>query len=200
MVINESELEFVFNEGVNAIKFDDTEFYRKSFNRLPGAKGVDIIAHSNNEIQLIEVKNCTGHEPENRWRINVNNSKLTNAPRELDVENRNSLDIEVAQKVAMTISCLFGSWTNSEINDTAAILANMGKSMNQKSLLSDRKSLVVLLILEGDFGGEGEPKSRSKKMIMGRIKSSIADKLKWLKCRVEVVDSNTNRNHLFSIQ
>ena len=52
MVINESELEFVFNEGVNAIKFDDTEFYRKSFNRLPGAKGVDIIAHSNNEIQM----------------------------------------------------------------------------------------------------------------------------------------------------
>ena len=197
MVICESEMEFEFFEGVTAIKFDDTDFYRKSFNRLPGGKGVDIIAFTDDEIQLIEVKNCAGAETENRWRISVNNSNIDSAPRELDVENRNSVDIEVAKKVATTITCLYGAWTKSQMSEMALELVDYGKNMNQKSLLSDRKSLVVLLVLEGDFGRYYS--TRSKKMIMDRIKSSIDAKLKWLKCRVEVVDSNTNRNHLFSI-
>lgn len=197
MVINESNMEFRFYEGVNAIKFDDTEFYRKAFNRLPGGKGVDIIAYSDDEIQLIEVKNCTGNEVENRWRISVDNRNIASAPRDLDVENRNSVDIEVVKKVASTISCLYGAWTESQMSEKAKELANFGKNMNQKSMLGDKKSLVVLLVLEGDFGSYST--SRSKKMIMSGIKNSIDSKLKWLKCRVEVVDSDTNRNHLFSI-
>ena len=42
MVLTEGELQFTF-PGEKAIKFDDTEFYRKRFNKLSGAKGVDFI-------------------------------------------------------------------------------------------------------------------------------------------------------------
>lgn len=83
------------------------------------------------------------------------------------------------------------------MSEKAKELVDFGKNMNQKSMLGDKKSLVVLLVLEGDFGSYSV--SRSKKMIMNGIKNSIDSKLKWLKCRVEVVDSDTNRNHLFSI-
>ena len=80
MEINESNLTFSFADGTTVIKFDNTDFYRKVFNKLPGSKGVDIIADSNDMLQLIEIKNCTGHESENRWRISIDNSKLSSAP------------------------------------------------------------------------------------------------------------------------
>ena len=38
------------------------------FNQMPGAKGVDIVADSDEIIHFIEIKNCLGHERENRWR------------------------------------------------------------------------------------------------------------------------------------
>lgn len=47
MEINESNLTFSFADGTTVIKFDNTDFYRKVFNKLPGSKGVDIIAASN---------------------------------------------------------------------------------------------------------------------------------------------------------
>lgn len=56
MEINESNLTFSFADGTTVIKFDNTDFYRKVFNKLPGSKGVDIIADSNDMLQLIEIK------------------------------------------------------------------------------------------------------------------------------------------------
>ena len=60
MAIREGSLCFSFVEGVSAIKFYDGEFYRKFFNQLPGAKGVDILADSKTDLQFIEIKNCRG--------------------------------------------------------------------------------------------------------------------------------------------
>ncbi len=39
----ESRLKFGFSEECTVIKFDETSFYRKFFNKLPEAKGVDFI-------------------------------------------------------------------------------------------------------------------------------------------------------------
>ena len=111
MNIEESNLTFVFPRDITVSKFDDGKFYRKSFGKMPGGKGVDIIADSGDMLQLIEIKNCKGHEQENRWRTSVDNSKVTSAPATLDVKDRDSLDIEVAKKVASTIACLYGAWT-----------------------------------------------------------------------------------------
>lgn len=101
MVIEESNLTFEFDNETQAIKFDDTEFSRKSFNKMPCSKGVDILSNSKDIIQFIEIKNCTCHEVENMWRTSVNNSNLKAAPHDLDVDDRDSLDIEVTKIVLL---------------------------------------------------------------------------------------------------
>lgn len=59
MVIKEeSGLKFGFPDGDSVVKFDDTKFYRNSFNALPESKGVDFISTGQDAISFIEVKNC----------------------------------------------------------------------------------------------------------------------------------------------
>lgn len=55
-VKEESGLKFAFPEKSTVIKFDDTQFYREFFNKLPESKGVDFISVDKNEIAFIEVK------------------------------------------------------------------------------------------------------------------------------------------------
>lgn len=189
MEINESSLTFTFNEGINAIKFDDTRFYREDFNNLPGGKGVDILAASASSdiIQLIEIKNCTGHESENAWRIGVNNRSRSNMPNGLDEYDRDSLDIEVSKKVAMTISCIYGAWSLRGRVDRASEIEEYWGDFNSPKIPNLKRKIYVSLFLEGEFGS----KTRSKKMIMKRIQESLNKKLQWLNCKVTVVDSNT---------
>lgn len=199
MVIEESSLKFKFPEETRAIKFDDTEFYRREFNKLPQGKGVDIIADAPDLIQLIEIKNCKAHEIENMWRTSTNNSKLSSAPHTLDISDRDSLDIEVAKKVSSTISCLYGAWTKSERDAKAQKLIPFWEGINTLRISRDRKQVVVLLFLEGDFG-VNTSQSRSKRMIMQRIQESLSQKLEWLNCRVVVVDSDTYKKRYFEVE
>ena len=97
-IIEESGLKFQFPKNDTVIKFDDTKFYRDYFNKLPEAKGVDFISVDKNKIAFIEVKNCTGDEGNCRWRIAPNNQKRNTTHTSVNVEGRDSLDIEVAQK------------------------------------------------------------------------------------------------------
>lgn len=197
--IEESGLHFIFEEGVQAVKFDNRLFYRNDFNKMPFSKGVDILADSREAIQMIEIKNCTGHEVENMWRTSVDNSKISSAPQGLDVENRDSLDIEVARKVASTITCLYRAWSKSERSERAAELATFWKGLCAPGILKDKKKLLVILFLEGDFS-KGCPKTRSKKMMMKRIQDSINAKLAWLNCQVSVVDSDTYKERWFMME
>lgn len=162
MVIEESDLTFKFPESCQVVKFDDTDFYRRKFNKLPEAKGVDIISNSEEAIQFIEIKNCIGHEPENIWRTSINNSKIESAPRALDVENRDSLDIEVAKKVAATIACLYGAWTEGKRTEKAEFLDAFWKGLTDSGIPRDKKKIMVILFLEGKFYVNG-PQSRTKK-------------------------------------
>ena len=198
MTIDESNLTFEFDENTQAIKFDDTEFYRKYFNKMPGSKGVDILANSEEGIQFIEIKNCTGTERENIWRTSVNNSKIDAAPRELDVENRDSLDVEVSKKVAATISCLYGAHTKMEQSENALQMNEYWKELVDTKILKDKKQLLVILYFEGDFDLY-LPKSRSKKMVMDRLQGSIKSQLSWLKCKVMVVDKKTYSERYFKV-
>lgn len=198
MNIEESNLTFTFPERMIVSKFDDTKFYRESYNRQPNCKGVDIIADSDEMLQLIEVKNCTGHEVENAWRTSANNSKLTSAPLTLDVEDRDSLDIELAKKVASTIACLYGAWTKAPQSTAAQELSQLwGKVCSDKIPVSG-KTIMVILFLEGNFDNP-KSKTRSKKMIMKRLQESVNVKLSWLNCRVSVVDSTTYNPKCFAV-
>lgn len=102
-------MKFGFPEKSMVIKFDDTLFYRNYFNKFPGSKGVDFVSVSSNMIAFIEVKNCSGDEGNCRWRIAPDNKKKETASTTLDLAGRDSLDIEVTQKVAMTIASMIGA-------------------------------------------------------------------------------------------
>lgn len=194
--ISESGLTFNFQNVHDAVKFDDNLFYREYFNMLPGSKGVDIIAESSDWIQLIEVKNCSGHEEENMWRTHINNTKIASAPHNLNVEHRESLDIEVAKKVAMTLTCVYGAWNKQEFTDKTKELEFVWKGLSSQKLLTHKKKMYVILILEGKFQASAV---RGKKMIMKSLQESIEKKLKWLDCRVSVVDSETYNHNLFKM-
>ncbi len=198
-VIDEGMLKFSFDESTKAIKFDESVFYRKRFNSFPGSKGIDILAESEEMIQFIEIKDCRGHESENVWRTSVNNSKIESAPRELDVENRNSLDIEVVKKVTTSIACLYGAWTESQHTESSIELAGFWGNLNSPKIPKDKKKLWVILFLEGNFGVNC-PASRTKPMIMKRLRESIEKKLKWLNCQVLVVDSDTYKGKFFKVE
>ena len=105
----ESRLSFEFPEDTKVIKFDETDFYRSSFNAFPNSKGMDFITVSKDNISFIEVKNCLGDEGNCRWRIFPNNQKKETSRTDLDVEERDSLDIAVPQKLVMPLGALTGA-------------------------------------------------------------------------------------------
>lgn len=183
----ESGLKFEFPDGSTPIKFDDTKYYRNLFNALPGAKGVDFITSGKDSIAFIEVKNCTGDEGNCRWRIFPNNQKRETSSTQVDVTGRDSLDIEVSQKVAMTLAALVGAKSYGERNESIAELKNVINAVFSEDFAKVTKKKYVILFLEGNFGGH----TRSKKMIMENLQRSINAKMKWLDCRVSVVDSST---------
>ena len=56
--------------------------------------------------------------------------------------------------------------------------------------------LLYTSFLEGNFYFE----TRSKKMIMERLQTSIRKKLSWLNCSVSVTDSSTYKKKFFTIR
>ena len=191
----ESGLKFRFPKNDTVIKFDDTKFYRDYFNKLPGAKGVDFISVNKDQIAFIEVKNCTGDEGNCRWRIEPNNKKRDTAHTSVAVEGRDSLDIEVAQKTAMTLAALVGAKSFGNTKECMDELRETIQFILRDSFSDDSKKKYVILFLEGDFGG----KTRSKKMIMKALQDSMNKKLQWVNCRVSVVDSHTYDPGIFQI-
>lgn len=191
----ESGLKFQFPEDDTVIKFDDTKFYRDYFNKLPEAKGVDFISVTKDKIAFIEVKNCTGDEGNCRWRIAPNNQKRNTTHTSVDVEGRDSLDIEVAQKTAMTVAALIGAKSFGNTKDCLNELKEYIQFLSGNSFSDDLKKKYVILFLEGDFGG----RTRTKKMIMKALQDSMNKKLQWINCRVSVVDSHTYDPKIFQI-
>ena len=109
-------------------------------------------------------------------------SQIRISPRDLDAESRNSLDIEVAQKVASTITYFYGARTESQHTESGFELSVLWEKLISSQIPKDKKQLLVILFLEGNFGENG-PKGRTKTMVMKRIQESIKKKLAWLNCR-----------------
>ena len=194
-VREESGIKFRFPEHDVVIKFDDTKFYRDYFNKLPEAKGVDFISVDKEKIAFIEVKNCVGDEGNCRWRIAPNNQKRNATHTSVNVEGRDSLDIEVAQKTAMTLAALTGAKSFGDTKECVVELKEYTQFLARDAFSDDSKRKYVILFLEGDFGS----KTRSKKTIMKILQDSMNRKLQWLNCRVSVVDSDTYDPKIFEI-
>lgn len=191
----ESGLKFLFPQNDTVVKFDDTKFYRDYFNKLPEAKGVDFISVDKDKIAFIEVKNCAGDESNCRWRIVPNNQKKNTTHTVVNVEGRDSLDIEVAQKTAMTVAALTGAKSFGDTKDCLEELKEYIQFLSSDRFSDDSKKKYVILFLEGDFGS----RTRSKKMIMKELQDSMNKKLQWINCRVSVVDSDTYNPKIFRI-
>lgn len=181
----ESNLAFDFSEDQVVSKFDDEAFYRDLFNAMPGGKAVDFLAASGERYVFLEVKNCAGDEANNRWRIDPDNRKRDTVPGATNVAGRDSLDIEVAQKVAMTISALFGAYTCPTPRAKAEECTRLAGLLFDGCVRSGRRRLIVILLLDGEFGCY----TRSDNMIRMQLQKSIARKLKWLNCTVLVTES-----------
>lgn len=186
MEIKEGSLTFVFDEQTTAVKFDETDFYKKFFIHQPGGKGVDIIANNQKYTLLIEIKNCLGFEDKNK--------KRTHTVR-IETDGDETFDVEIPKKVSSTLACLYGSWTKHMGCSAAKELEPQYLAALHKSIPTDQKKIFVILFLEGNF----ECDSRSKKSIMKRIGESIETKLCWLNCKVQVVDSNTYGKKHFEV-
>ena len=184
ITLDESGLRFVFDG--DAVKFDETAYYRNYAKNQPEGKGVDFIALSQSGIQMIEVKNCRGHEFENRWRIGPNNSSRQKRLPGQDETDRDSVDIEVAKKIASSLACLYGAWTKAPRSNSTEELAKLWVNITDPRLPTDQKQLQVILFLEGNFGCQTRPKTA----IMKRLQESIQKKLSWLNCKVSVIDSD----------
>ncbi len=191
----ESKMKFGFPDENETVKFDDTKFYRKFFDKFSGAKGVDFISVGKESMAFVEIKNCLGDEGNCRWRIYPNNQKKTTTHTKHDVEGRDSLDIEVPQKVAMTLAALAGARSFGVEKTSSEELKNITDFVFSEDLSDGVKKKYVILFLEGDFGGH----TRSKKAIMSELQRSMNVKMKWLNCKVSVVDSDTYNRKIFQV-
>lgn len=191
----ESGLKFGFPDGSSVIKFDDTKYYRNLFNSLPESKGVDFISVEKGSISFIEVKNCLGDEGNCRWRIVPDNRKRTTTSTKVAIHGRDSLDIEVSQKVAMTLAALVGARSFGETKPSTEELEEIVKTVFSKDFINSKKKKYIILFLEGNFGSH----TRTKKMIMSDLQKSINTKMRWMNCRVSVVDSDTYNKKIFQL-
>lgn len=192
----ESGLKFIFEDESQPIKYDDCDFYRNFVTQLPAAKGVDFISIQEGRLVFTEVKNCKGHESDNNWRICPNNGKRNTSHTNVRINGRDSLDIEVSEKVAMTICGLIGAYTKTSGTGAAERLLRYTEVLVSSAVKSGSKQLLIILFLEGDFGCETRPKSA----IMRELERSIKKKLAWLNCLVSVVDSSTYRKKIFDVE
>ena len=181
----ESNIDFKFDDKFTAIKFDDTRLYNKFKDNISNGKGVDFIAYSNDKIILMEVKNCLGHESDNKWRIKLGTKKNTDGTIE------DCFDLEVAKKVSCTLSCLTGAGTFDEHNRDDE-QEQFTKIM--KMLIDHNHQIEIVLFLEGNF----ESRVSSKKTIMGEIQKRLKNHFKgwfnYTNCRV--IDSSVANNDL----
>lgn len=180
----EGDIDFQFPTSYATLKFDDTSFYRNHFNKLPYAKGVDFLIINCDEIIFLEVKDFYGEEGHCRWKIRPDKHKYGTNNERLD-----SVDIEVAEKVAMTLACLAGAVTKRNLQTP---LENAEKVISM--LLRHKIPAVrVILFLEGNFASS----SKTSKMIMKDLQVSIQKKLSWLECKVIVENLSTQMGKYF---
>lgn len=190
----ESNILFTFPDNYHVIKFDESSFYRSFFNYLPGGKGVDFIVDTDSSILLIEVKNCRNHERENRKRTRT---RGTNRTANAETAVSDFFEDEIPAKIAMSLSCLIGAYTKRQNTPCAQELDPYFQAIISDGIANPQKDIVIIFVLEGDFGC----RTRTKGMIMDRIQDNIRKALKWLSVKkVHVVDTNTYRGRDFTME
>ena len=194
--LQEKEQLFMFEDDCIAIKYDDGDFYKNFRSVLYGGKGVDFVVGTGSCIELIEVKDFRVKPKENSWRVYPKDKK-----RNADIvgDYKHSLDIEVAQKVAMTIACMYGWWgrKGDAIQSDDLGILEIWSRMNSEAVLKNHLQIVVILHVDGIRTS----RTRSEKMILQNLRIALKNNLQWLKCFVVVQNNEqANKNTYYSVR
>lgn len=95
----------------------------------------------------------------------------------------------------MTLAALAGARSFGDKKSSLDELKEIITTVFSEDFADDTKTKYVILFLEGNFGGY----TRTKKMIMENLQRSMNTKMRWLNCRVSVVDSATYNKDIFQI-
>jgi hypothetical protein len=166
--INERALSFTFSSPwKQAVKWDDTEFYRKRVQKLEGTDAVDIVAQEDDKLLFVEVKDY-------RW--------PTTTPDRFGVD----LAQKIAEKVRDTVAGLVG----------ASRMAGEGAKGTDwravgKQLADEKLPLFVVLWFET---GAYYKSSDSRKKALSDMAQLIKVRLAWLTTKVFVYDLADGHN------
>ena len=175
MPIKEGNLQFTFCEGTTAVKYDETSYY-KIFKNMDGGKGVDILAMLDKKLDIIEVKNFDKYE---------RNQETKNRFIFRNEDNVETLDKEVAKKVAMTFAGLCGVCIKQD-EELLSFFNFLKSGMKEKRIN-------VLLFLEGDLKKlTGHNATEFKDILERRLKNQ----LKWSGCGIRIIDSSSKFGNL----
>lgn len=177
MAIKEKNLYFEFADNIKDIKFDDNNYYRKRFNNIQESKAVDILAYGDKVFLFIEIKDFKGYEIQNYRRLKVNYNN----------DGEESLDYEVAKKVTMTLSCIFGAAMSGE-ERISRFFEKLVLKMNSGS--KDIK-INIILFLEGKF--------KNSTKTFKAITDSLKKKLCWLPLDTKILVENIEMHNKFDI-
>jgi hypothetical protein len=164
MVIDEGILSFEFQERFKAMKFDDSNYYRHHFARLPDSKAIDVLAASDDEIVMMEIKDFTGHERENANRMKVNFSSE---------DGKESLDREFSKKIRDSLACILSSAIKKTDNDVSPYYNSFANYINKSGM-----KIYLILFIEGNY-----PDFAARATV---IRDSIKKKLKSLDVRISI--------------
>ncbi len=186
MIIKEGNLQFEFAEGVKAIKFDETDYYGKFKDCMPGNKGVDILAYNDQYFTFIEIKDFKGYENDkgNIRRLMINGKETE------------TLDDEISKKVRSTVAAVFGSHINQdrELDEYFEALKGNVNNTNEFILTID-----IILFVEGDISKMVRKKGLKQEttVTFRALQDSLKKKLKWLTGRVSVENIERRRAQRF---
>ncbi|NLN47495.1 MAG: hypothetical protein GX154_00010 [Clostridiales bacterium] len=190
MIIKEGNLQFEFTEGVKAIKFDETSYYRKYKDCMPGNKGIDILAYNDLHFTFIEIKDFESYE-NNKENI----KRLMTSKNETETE---TLDDEISRKVRSTVAAVFGSHINQDKELDEYFEALKGKVSNTNEFIP---TIDIILFIEGDVSKMVRKKGlRQETTVAFRaIQDSLKKKLKWLTGRISVENIQLMRAQRFFV-
>jgi hypothetical protein len=167
--ITEKKLTFSFPEGWVVNKYDEQSFYRQKVQKCRGTAAVDILALSETDLFLIEVKDFRKHRIENKKRF-----------------QHAELADEFAQKVRDTIASLYGAyrWHNSIFTPFCHYLyVNLKKEERR-----DIRRITAILFLEEDMP---PVKARDFKVVHRYLRENMQMKLKFLQIRCQIYNKKT---------
>ena len=156
-VIQEGKLRFFFPEKWHVIKYDECHFYQQKALKCQETKAVDILALSDTELFLIEVKDFRGDRISNKERI-----------------KSGDLAIEFAHKVRDSIASLYGALRHANPE-----LAPFCKYLFSKNI----HKTTVILFLEED---RPLPKTKAAKQARLSLMTLIERQDKFLGVRSNI--------------